>query len=51
MDRTEESLLWKGKKDPDESQNGWVSYGDELDDIAEELKEIILSDWEEKEID
>ena len=38
----------KDKSDSDDSQTSqhdWDPYGEELDDIAEELKEIILSDY------
>ena len=37
------------KSDSDDSQTSqhdWDPYGEELDDIAEELREIILSDYE-----
>ena len=49
LDGTEDCLLWEDKSDSDDSQTSqhdWDPYGEELDDIAEELKEIILSDYE-----
>ena len=47
MHGTEDCVLWKSKSDSDESQNDWDPYGEELNYIAKELKEIILSDHEQ----
>jgi len=46
LDRTKDCLLWKDKSDSDESQKYFDHYGKELNDIAEELNKISLSDYE-----